>query len=53
VPGSPYFVLVDGPAGRVAGEGTSDRWEQMASLLGQAVEDASFMRRRQAARAQG
>ncbi len=33
VPGSPYFVLVDGPAARVAGEGMGDTWDQVRSLL--------------------
>jgi hypothetical protein len=33
VPGSPYFVLVDGPAARVVGEGTGASWQQVQSLL--------------------
>ncbi len=41
VPGSPYFVLVDGPAGRVRGEGTGADWEQVKNLLRQAADDAS------------
>jgi len=41
VPGSPYFVLVDGPSGRVVGEGTSTTWEQVRNLMGQADDDAS------------
>jgi hypothetical protein len=40
VPGSPYFVLVDGPLGRVRGEGTGATWEQVKNLLRQASEDA-------------
>ena len=40
VPGSPYFVLVDGPAGRVRGEGTGTNWEQVKNLLRQAGDDA-------------
>lgn len=34
VPGSPYFVHVDGPTGRVRGEGTSASWEAMVDLAG-------------------
>ncbi|MDQ1435270.1 MAG: hypothetical protein QOF59_2086 [Actinomycetota bacterium] len=41
VPGSPYFVLVDGGAGRVTGEGTGAHWDQVKNLLRQAAEDAS------------
>jgi hypothetical protein len=41
VPGSPYFVLVDGQAGRVRGEGTGANWDQVNNLLRQAVDDAS------------
>ena len=39
VPGSPYFVLVDGAAGRVRGEGTAATWEQVRRLLLQAIGD--------------
>jgi hypothetical protein len=40
VPGSPYFVLVDGH-GRVAGEGSGASWPQVVDLLGQADADAA------------
>jgi hypothetical protein len=40
VPGSPYFVLVDGPDGRVCGEGTGTHWEQVWNLLRQAADDS-------------
>jgi hypothetical protein len=40
VPGSPYFVLVDGMTGRVRGEGTGAHWEQVKNLLRQASDDA-------------
>src|SRR5262249_40547661 len=40
VPGSPYFVLVDGELGRVRGEGTGATWEQVKNLLRQAADDA-------------
>ena len=40
VPGSPYFVLVDGPEGRVHGEGTGANGDQVKNLLRQAADDA-------------
>ena len=40
VPGSPYFVLVDG-SGQVAGEGSGASWPQVVDLLGQAHADAA------------
>ena len=40
VPGSPYFVLVDGRLGRVRGEGTGATWQQVKNLLRQAADDA-------------
>ena len=43
VPGSPYFVLVDGPTGAVRGEGTGPDWDQVVNLLGQATGDASAL----------
>lgn len=42
VPGSPYFVYVHGPSGRVRGEGTGPDWEQVRSLLSQATVDAGL-----------
>jgi hypothetical protein len=39
VPGSPYFVLVDGSAGRVAGEGSATSWEQVVRLVREASDD--------------
>jgi hypothetical protein len=41
VPGSPYFVLVDGAVGRVRGEGTGARWDQVWNLLSQAAADSN------------
>jgi hypothetical protein len=41
VPVSPYFILVDGPTGSVAGEGSATSWRQVASLLEQALADAA------------
>ncbi len=37
VPAAPYFVYVEG--GRVAGEGAASAWEQLSSLLRDALED--------------
>ena len=38
VPVAPYFILVDGPSGRVAGEeGAAASWRQMVSLLERAA----------------
>ena len=50
VPGSPYFVLVDGAAGRVAGEGSASAWEQVVRLCRDASSDraASIARHRAA-----
>ena len=45
VPGSPYFVAVDGPTRRVTGEGTATSWEQVTGLLGTAEADAATRRR--------
>ena len=39
VPGSPFFVLVDGPAGRRAGEGVANRLFQVAELVRRATVD--------------
>jgi hypothetical protein len=39
VPVVPYFVHVDGPSGRVVGQGAGSTWEQVASLMGQALGD--------------
>jgi hypothetical protein len=39
IAGSPYFVHA-GPRGDVEGEGTAGSWEQVASLLRDAIEDA-------------
>ncbi len=43
VPGSPYFVQVHGPSGRVRGEGTGPDWDQVSSLLSQATGDAELV----------
>lgn len=41
VPGSPYFILVDGPSGLVQGEGAATGWDQIASLIRDAQHDAA------------
>jgi hypothetical protein len=40
VPVAPYFVLVDGTAGDVVGEGAATTWEQVANLMDNAMADA-------------
>jgi hypothetical protein len=39
VPGSPYFVLVDGVTGRISGSGTATSWPQVHGLLSSAIGD--------------
>ena len=47
VPGSPYFVYVEGGSGRIVGEGSAADWSRVADLLGQAhADDAARGRRR-------
>lgn len=43
VPITPYFVLVDGPSGRIAGEGAAATWHQLESLLSQAAADGGLL----------
>ena len=40
VPGSPFFVLVDGRDGRRIGEGVANRMSQVAELVRRAEVDA-------------
>jgi hypothetical protein len=40
VPMAPYFLLVDGPAGVVRGEGAASSWRQLTDLMGQALADS-------------
>jgi hypothetical protein len=44
VPGSPYFLLIEG--GRVTGEGSGSTWQQVRALLGQASDDNEVGRSR-------
>ncbi|HLN16454.1 MAG TPA: hypothetical protein VK277_06820 [Acidimicrobiales bacterium] len=43
VPGAPFFVLVDGEAGRRIGEGVASRLEQVAELVRRAEADRASM----------
>ena len=49
VPGSPHFVYVDGPSGRVVGEGTGPDWPAVRALLVQANADIAARAARPAA----
>ena len=40
VPGSPFFVLVDGRSGRRVGEGVANQFRQVADLVRRAESDA-------------
>lgn len=42
VPVSPYFILVDGPEGRIIGEGAAATWSQVINLMRQAASDATL-----------
>ncbi len=46
VPATPYFVLVDGGTGRVAGEGSAGSWRQVSNLVRRAAGDAAVASRR-------
>lgn len=52
VPGSPYFVLVDG-TGRIIGEGTASTWTRVLELLGEALADSPAPRGGDRARSGG
>jgi hypothetical protein len=43
VPVAPFFVLVDGRSGAVLGEGAAGTWEQVTSMLEQALDDAGLL----------
>jgi len=43
VPHTPYFVYVDGPTGRIIGEGSAQTWQQVVSLWSQALADAESL----------
>lgn len=46
IPYAPYFVYVSGPAGRVVGEGVASTWEQVKTLVANAVADGTTGGRR-------
>jgi hypothetical protein len=50
VPGSPYFVFVDGPTGAVVGQGTAPEWDQVVTLMTQASDDGALAASRSAQR---
>lgn len=39
VPGSPYFLQIDGSSGQAVGEGSASSWQQVASLIVDAGDD--------------
>jgi hypothetical protein len=41
VPSTPHFVLVDGQSMEIAGRGSATTWEQLVTLVNQAVADSS------------
>ena len=43
VPVAPFFVLIDGVSGNVLGEGAASNWDQVSSMLQQALEDAGLV----------
>lgn len=49
VPGSPYVIDVDGPSGRVRGEGTAPSWQQVTKMLLQGIGDVQAQRSTKAA----
>jgi hypothetical protein len=42
VPGSPFFVFVDGAAGEVVGQGTAPDWDQAVRLMTEASDDIAL-----------
>lgn len=40
VPGAPYFVVADGPTGRIVGQGAGPTWARVTELLHRAIADA-------------
>jgi hypothetical protein len=46
IPYAPYFVYVSGPGGRVVGEGVAAGWEQVQTLVANAVADGTTGRPR-------
>jgi len=42
VPVAPYFAYVDGPTGRIIGEGAAASWQQLVGMMEQALVDAGI-----------
>jgi hypothetical protein len=42
VPVAPYFAYVDGPTGRIVGEGAAATWEHLVGMMEQALADAGI-----------
>lgn len=42
VPGSPYFIYIDGERGQVVGEGAAGSWQQVSTFLRQSLDDAGY-----------
>jgi hypothetical protein len=42
VPSTPHFVLVDGQSAQIAGRGTATSWEQLLTLVNQAMADTAY-----------
>jgi hypothetical protein len=49
VPGSPYFVFVDGGQGAIVGQGTAPEWDQVVRLMTDAGDDGALEAARVAA----
>ncbi len=46
VPVAPFFVLIDGASSAVVGEGAANTWEQVSSMVAQAIADETAGARR-------
>jgi hypothetical protein len=42
VPGSPFFVFVDGGEGEIVGQGTAPDWDQVVRLMTEAADDGAL-----------
>jgi hypothetical protein len=45
IPMSPFFVYIDGASGEVRSEGAASTWDQVSSLLADAIADEEILRR--------
>jgi hypothetical protein len=53
VPVAPFFVLVDGSSSAIVGEGAASNWDQVTSLMAQALTDAGITKRGRRSHAPG